>query len=439
MSVTDFINTKLKLYSAQSNVRGIPFTGDGFKEAHRKAIWGMLSRGENSDFETVERISASAAVSTDYHHGIGSLQGTMSVLAQDFPNTNNLPLFLGKGQFGSRINAKPSAARYVKIKLAPIFRQIFSKADDLILEYNVSNGMKVEPKYLIPILPITLVNGAQGMGTGHATDICLYNPVEVRKMILDMLNGKEVVQHTLVPWWKGYTGEVARDDDTGQVTTTGKYEIKRGRTLTIKITELPVWTTGEAYTSFLKELIEKEKIIDFVDQTDKNGFDYTVQVARDFDLDDENIKKFFRLVGRTTENLTVWNGEGQLVRYDSIEDMLVEWVNWRLDRYEDRRLALIKKTADDIAWANLKVRFIRYYLANTKYFRDTPNKELIATLVSEGFTRHDELLAMPMRNLTHDKIKELEKDIEDLKVEKAAYEATDNATMFITELKALKL
>lgn len=439
LSVSEFLNTKMKLYSAQSNVRGIPFTGDGFKEAHRKAVWGMLARGENADFDTVERISASAASSTDYHHGIGSLQGMMSKFAQDFPNTNNLPLFTGKGQLGSRINAQPAAARYVKIRLSPIFRQIFNKADDLILEYNISNGVKVEPKYFIPILPITLINGAEGMGTGHSTDICLYNPADVRTMILDMLAGKEVTQHTLTPWWRGYTGAVERDLETGQIKTTGTYEVKSGRTTTIKITELPVWTTGEAFNEHLKDLIDKEKIVDYDDLTDKNGFEFIVRVSRDFDLDDENIKKVFKLVGRTTENLTVWNGDGVLERYESIEDMLVEWVNWRIARFEDRRQALIKKFNADIAWANLKIRFIRYYLANYKMFRDTPNKELIATLVAEGFDRHDELLAMPMRNLTHDKIKELEKDVEDLKLELRKVQETDAVTMFKKELKELKL
>jgi hypothetical protein len=143
--------------------------------------------------------------------------------------------------------------------------------------------------------------------------------------------------------------------------------------------------------------------------------------------------------GRMTENVTVWDNEGILQRFESVEDLLVDWVNWRLDRYEDRRLALIKKLNVDIAWASMKIRFIRYYLANHKYFKETPDKELIATLVAEGFDRHSELLAMPMRNLTHDKIKELEKEVADLKAELASYESTDASSMFVSELKALKL
>jgi DNA topoisomerase-2 len=174
-SASEFIDTKLRLYSAHSNVRGIPFIGDGFKESHRKAAWGMLSRGENADKDTVERISAAAASVTDYKHGVGSLEGTIVGMAQSFAGSNNIPLFEAHGQFGNRLNKKPSASRYIKTKLSPMFRQLFKKEDDLIFERKISDGMAVEPKYFTPILPLVLVNGAEGMGTGHACYIMSYD------------------------------------------------------------------------------------------------------------------------------------------------------------------------------------------------------------------------------------------------------------------------
>lgn len=61
ISAHEFFNDYLRLYSAHSNVRGIPFIGDGFKEAQRKALWGMLDRGENAGLISVERVSASCA------------------------------------------------------------------------------------------------------------------------------------------------------------------------------------------------------------------------------------------------------------------------------------------------------------------------------------------------------------------------------------------
>lgn len=60
-TASEFIDEKLRLYSAHSNIRGIPFIGDGFKQAHRKAVWGLLKRGENADKDTVERTAAATA------------------------------------------------------------------------------------------------------------------------------------------------------------------------------------------------------------------------------------------------------------------------------------------------------------------------------------------------------------------------------------------
>lgn len=440
ISASQFMDEKLRLYSAHSNVRGIPFIGDGMKQAHRKALWGMMKRGENADKDTVERIAAASASSTDYHHGVGSLEGTIVGLAQDFAGSNNLPLFEAHGQFGSRLNRQPSASRYIKTKLSPIFRQLFRKDDDLIFDHVMSQGMAVEPKYFTPILPLVLVNGAEGMGTGHSTYILSYNPEDLKQSILKLLDGKKLKPNSLLPWWRGFNGTVVRDPDSGQIVIEGKYTIKDGRTPSITITELPIGMQSDQYEAHLQKLEDKGIITDYDNLSDKRGFEFVVRVPRVATmLSDEEIKKQFKLVARETENLTVWNGDGILTRFDNVESLLEHWTEWRVERYEDRRLAMIDKVNADIAWAGLKIRFIRFYLANYKFFRDTPNKELVARLVEEGFERHDELLAMPMRNLTHDKIKELEKDVEDLKADLTSLKSDTAVDMFKRELKELKL
>lgn len=440
LTASQFIDEKLRLYSAHSNVRGIPFIGDGMKQAHRKAVWGMMKRGEHADLDTVERIAAASASTTDYHHGVGSLEGTIVGLAQDFAGSNNIPLFAKKGQFGDRLSRKASASRYIKAKLAPYFRQLFKKDDDLIFDFVMSNGMAVEPKFFTPLLPLVLVNGAEGMGTGHSTYILSYNPEDLKKTILKMLDGSTIKPNTLLPWWKGFNGTVSRDKETGQVTIEGKYEQKQGRTPTLIISELPIGAQSDAYKAHLEKLEDKEIISDYDNLSDKNGFEFVVRVPRStLAKSDEELKKLFKLVSRETENLTVWNGDGVLTRYESVEALLEDWVVWRVERMEDRRLALIKKIKDDITWASLKIRFIRYYLANYKFFRDTGNKELSAKLVEEGFDRHDELLGMPMRNLTKDKIAELEKDVDNLKEDLKGLQTDSGIEMYRRELKELKL
>ena len=440
VSASEFMDEKLRPYSAHSNVRGIPFIGDGFKQAHRKAVWGMLKRGENADKDTVERIAARVASDTDYHHGVGSLESTIVGLAQDFPGSNNLPPFEAHGQFGSRLDHQASASRYIKTKLSPIFRQIFRKEDDLIFEHNVSNGMAVEPKFFTPILPLVLINGAEGMGTGHSTYILPYNPDDIRAAILKLLDGKELKSNSLLPWWRGFNGSVSRDAESGQVSIEGKYELKTGRSPTIAITELPIGVQSDSYEGVLRRLEDREIINDYDNLSDKRGFDFVIRLPKaSTSMSPDDIKKTFKLVSRESENLTVWNGDGVLTRYEAVEDLLGEWTLWRVDRYEDRRIAMIKKIEEDIVWASLKIRFIKFYIANHTYFRDTGNKELAARLISEGFARHDELLGMPMRNLTKDKIKDLEKDVTELKESLAALLEDDAISMFKRELKALKL
>lgn len=578
-SAAEFIDEKLRLYSAHSNTRGIPFIGDGFKQSHRKAVWGMMKRGENADKDTVERISAAGAscftadtlvlmadgshrsigditrdfnngnvvevmscqesdfvkvqisnamltkkvaqlvevnidgrvirctvdhlfltergwveaididksdilisqlgnktgatVSvvdleyevpvfdltvpnthnfcvghdnvvvhncTDYAHGVGSFEGTVVGLAQDFAGSNNIPIFEKYGQFGDRLNKKPSASRYIKTKLGSAFRQIFRKEDDLIFEQIESNGMKVEPKYFMPILPLILVNGAEGMGTGHSTRIFCYNPEEIKSNILKVIDGKTLKKNAMLPWWRGFDGTVSRDPETGQVVIEGKYTIKEGRSATITVTELPIGIQSDQYKTHLDKLEDREIILDFDNFSDKRGFEFVIRIPKTtVQKSPDEIKKLFKLISRETENMTVWDADGVLRRYECAEDLLVDFVAWRLDRYEDRRQALIRKLMADIEWASMKIKFIKYYLSHYKYFRDTPNKELATTLVGEGFSRHDELLAMPMRNLTHDKIKELEKDVDDLKMTLSKLQKDSAPEMYKRELKELKL
>ena len=440
LTASEFIDDRLRLYSAHSNVRGIPFIGDGFKQSHRKAVDGMMRRGENADKDTVERIAAAAASVTDYHHGVGSLEGTIVGMAQSFAGSNNLPLFEAHGQFGNRLNKKPSASRYIKTKLSPMFRQLFRKEDDLIFERINSNGLMVEPKYFTPILPLVLINGAEGMGTGHSCYILSYNPDDIKTAILKLLDGRNLKPNSLTPWWRGFNGTVKRDVESGQVIIEGKYTLGTGRTPTITITELPIGQQSDQYKAHLEKLEDREIIADYDNLSDKQGFEFVVRVPRaTLAKSPEEIKKLFKLVSRESENLTVWNGDGVLTRYETVEDLLGDFVVWRVDRYEDRRLALIKKIKADMAWAALKIRFIKYYLANYKFFRDTGNKELAAKLVQEGFERHTELLDMPMRNLTKDKIAELEKDVEDLKTTLTGLQADSAIEMYKRELKELKL
>jgi DNA topoisomerase-2 len=175
------------------------------------------------------------------------------------------------------------------------------------------------------------------------------------------------------------------------------------------------------------------------DASTEEAFDFTVTVPRTTtQLTEEQLYHKFKLISRETENFTLWNSDGILQRFESAEAVIEMYVPWRLSFYELRRQKLIGDTTESIRLQSEIIRFIRYYLANVKFFRDTSKKELVELLLSEKFVDYDRLLSMPIWNLTKDKIAELEKKLEDLRHYLKVLESDTAGEMYKRELKAFK-
>lgn len=433
-----FFNTAFKEFSLYDNVRSIPRLSDGLKPSQRKSIYGTLIRGENAGLMQVERLSSYVAATTDYHHGVGSLSSTIVGMANNYAGSNNLNLFVPEGQFGSRLTPDSAAHRYIETKLSPWFRALFPKSDDAILEHHEVDGEKIEPKTYAPLLPMVLVNGAQGTGTGHACLIMSYNPKEIRDLCLHAAQTGKVKfkPGTLVPWFNGFTGTVERNPETGQVVITGKLEVVNSTT--IKVTELPIGTYLDQYKARLNKLEDDEFIKDYEDRSTEDGFEFVVTVPRSTTaLSEEELYKKFGLISRDTENYTVWNIDGVLQRFESAEALIEAFVPWRLEMMEKRRQYLIADLKEQVRFASEVVRFIKFYLANVKVFRDTPKKELVEILLENRFVDYERLLSMQIWSLTKDKIAELEDKLTKLKSELAKIEADTAVEMYRRELKAL--
>jgi DNA topoisomerase-2 len=433
-----FFNTAFKDFSLYDNVRSIPKLTDGLKPSQRKAIYGTLTRGENAGLIQVERLASVVAAATDYHHGTGSMASTIVGLANNYPGSNNLNLFLPEGQFGSRLTAESAAHRYIETKLSPFFRALFPKADDQILEHHETDGEKIEPKTYAPLLPMVLVNGAQGTGTGHACLIMAYKPADITTACLQVLAGKKLKHGTLTPWFNGFTGTIERNKETGQVVVTGKLEVVNSTT--IKITEVPIGTYLDQYKARLNKLEDIEFIKDYENASTEDGFDFTVTCPRSTTaLDIEELYKKFGLVSRDTENFTVWNIGGTLQRFESAESLVEAFVPWRLEMMEVRRQHIIADLREQVRLQSEIIRFIRFYLKNVSTFRDTSKKELIAILLENDFVDYERLLSMAIWSLTKDRIAELEKKLADLKKELAAVESDTAGEMYKRELRALEV
>ena len=75
---------------------------------------------------------------------------------------------------------------------SPLARHIFNAQDDNVLKFLKDDNQRIEPEWYIPILPMILVNGADGIGTGWSTKIPNFNPREICQNLIKLMNGDEV-------------------------------------------------------------------------------------------------------------------------------------------------------------------------------------------------------------------------------------------------------
>jgi DNA topoisomerase-2 len=107
-----------------------------------------------------------------------SLTMTIVNMAQSFVGSNNINLLMPNGQFGSRNQGGKdhASARYIFTNLSRVTRTIFVEADDHTLNYIEDDGQMVEPEFYMPVIPMVLVNGCEGIGSGWSTFIPNYDP-----------------------------------------------------------------------------------------------------------------------------------------------------------------------------------------------------------------------------------------------------------------------
>ena len=187
-----------------------------------------------------------------YHHGEQSLTMTIVNLAQDYVGGNNLNLLMPNGQFGTRDQGGKdhASARYIFTEPAPITRTVFHPDDDPLLNYLKDDNDPIEPEHYLPVLPMILINGAEGIGTGWSTNIPCYNPEDIIANIRLLMGGEEQVP--MLPWWRGFNGTVKkiaehRYDVTGIV--------KKINDTTVEITELPIHKWTQNYKAELEAMI----------------------------------------------------------------------------------------------------------------------------------------------------------------------------------------
>lgn len=349
VTYTDFINKELILFSMADNMRSIPSVVDGLKPGQRKVLFTCFKRNLKKDTKVVE-LAGSVSGLTAYQHGETSLQSTIVGLAQTFVGSNNVNCLEPSGNFGSRLQGGSdcASARYIYTRLSPFARKIFHPADEPLLTYNTDDERTIEPQTYVPVVPMVLINGADGIGTGWSSNIPNYNPEDIVENLRLMMDGKEI--NTMTPWFRDFKGTVTpmgqdRYKFSGVARQTGDNEIE--------ITELPIRMWTQDFKDKLVEIIKAEKIPSFIkDYDDYNTHKDVHFVIRMEDKHmkialDEGLEEKFKLTRSVaTSNLVAFDAEGRITKYANVEDILKEFYNIRIKFYEKRKVLATSQTSD---------------------------------------------------------------------------------------------
>ncbi len=438
-SITEFLSNEYKefaLYSIEG--RAIPSVIDGFKPTQRKIIHIANLVWKTGAEKNLKVFQLSGKVASDafYHHGDMSLSNAIINLAQKFKN--NAPLLEEDGQFGSLRSPQAGAPRYIGTKLSPNFRLIYKDFD--LLEYKEEEGETIEPKYFLPIIPTVLINGGSGIAVGFASNILNRDAKEIIDVCVKIINGKKI--STIKPSLNGFTGEYIQDSENNKKWhIRGKFE--RVNTSTVKITELPPSMTYEKYEEILDKLVDNKDIVSYEDNC-KDNIDYTIKFTRaDLEiLDDDKLVKLLKLEESETENFNTLDENGKLKIFESVEDIIIYFVNFRLGYYQLRKDHLLNKMQHELKVLGNRGKFIKAILDGKIVVNNKTKEDIISQIESIAIEMIDEsydyLLRMPIYSLTKEVFDKLKEDFASKKEEIEKLKLVDPKDMYLDDLSDLK-
>lgn len=443
----EFINKELILFSLEDCERSIASMMDGFKPGQRKITFACFKRNLKGEIK-IAQLAGYVLEHCAYHHGEVSLYSTMIGMAQNFVGSNNLNLLEPVGNFGSRDQGgkDAAAARYIFTTLSPLTRYIFHPDDDDVLDYLEDEGMRIEPKWYAPIIPMVLVNGNAGIGTGWSSFVPNYNPRDVVANLRRLINNEET--EAMHPWYRGFQGTIESDEKQK-----GRYECsgvwRRIDDEWIEVTELPIGTWTQSYKNALEEMIlaneaadkkakQEEKKIEAKkkkqQKSEEDAFDdeefgskkkrgkkagadddgdkeagerttfsgitikdfkeyhtttrvhFTIQSPDFASMSDEAIEKTMKLRSKISiTNMHLFDAEGRIKKYPSAEDILKDFFITRVAMYEKRKNHLVDQIGRDMKVLDNKMRFIKEVIEKTLVVSNRKKTELFAELRKKGY------------------------------------------------------
>lgn len=446
MSITDFINQQMIMFSIDDCGRSLPHLLDGFKESHRKIMYSVFKRKLSYGGKSlkVAQLAGYTAEHSAYHHGEQCLFDTIQNLAADIVGKNNIPLLFRDGQYGTRLQGGKDAAagRYIFTKLDALTRDIFIKDDEQLLPRHREDGELIEPKFYIPIIPMVLANGCQaGIGTGWSCSIPTYNPMDLIKACkIWMKDGIDSVPE-LIPWFRNFTGDVSKIQES-KYSTSGVIQRQKNK---VTISELPIGMWTDKYKEFLEDLLEKKLIkslqnystpqkVKFVITEHRNGMKCT--------LDNLKLKNTI-----TTTNMVLFTPKGKLKKFKNVAEILDNFCKCRLVLYKKRKAFVIKGIEQELVVLRNKRKYLSDVMEGNLVIFKRPEEDIIPEMETMGFVKlattkkeenYDYLLNLPNRSFTQNKLDILDKDIQSKETKLKTIQGKTPEDIWMSELENLE-
>lgn len=439
MNISSFLKTEMHDYSTYNIKRAIPSVIDGFKVSQRKIIHACFNKfgSNNSTTFKVAQLASHAAAITNYAHGEESLQKTIVGMAQSYSGSNNLPLLSEDGAFGTRMeNGGDSAsARYIYTNFRSYATTLINETSPDVLTYLVEENTSVEPEFYVPTLPLVLINGANGIGTGFRSLVPCFNPDVIRQNIVNKLQGREIIP--LIPWYGGTykTNNKTRLENKqyvfeGNIKSTGTQII---------IDELPIGVSICQYKDdVLTKLVESGKINKFItDHTSENEPKFIVYGYAGKKDDQAELINVFKLRNTISANcMYLLDQHGLVCKFDSPEAIFEYWFDIRSEYIRKSFNHNVTVMEEEIKLVSMKLKFIKLVTEKVLELRNI-ERDIVVQRLNDEFEispeYSDKFLQMSLISITKERYVKLANDLHELEVKLAQFKTRTFSEIFLEE------
>jgi len=278
--------------------RALPDARDGLKPVHRRILFAMQQAGYTADKAYKKSAQTVGEVMGKYHpHGDASIYDALVRMAQTF--SMRVLLIDGQGNFGSVDGDPPAAMRYTESRLSRAANFLLLDIEKDTVEFTPTyDESNLEPRVLPASYPVLLINGANGIAVGMATNIPPHNPTEIIDAALALIAEPATTLEELmkiVPGPDFPTGGLilgragirsAFETGRGSVVVRAKAAIEemKGNRQAIIVTEIPYQVNKSTLLERIADLVRAkavEGITDLRDESDRDGMRIVIELRRE--------------------------------------------------------------------------------------------------------------------------------------------------------------